>query len=70
MKKKKNLVITSLLARLTDFEVESKDNDFVDWCEELREELVYFGEEKSKKNNAYCEKCGCTELLCGHNKRS
>ena len=42
-RKKRDLVIVSLLSRLTDFQLQSNlDQSFMDWCEDLREYLVEF----------------------------
>jgi hypothetical protein len=65
-KRKMNLVVTSLLSRLTDFQLQSNDKFMEDYCEDLRECIVNF---ENKKVLDHCEKCGCNEFLCGHNKR-
>jgi hypothetical protein len=44
--KKKNLVMTSLLSRITDFQLQSQDAEFFDWIEDLRGALVDFSENK------------------------
>lgn len=40
---KLDLVISSLLSRLTDFELQTKDDEFMHRLEELRELIVKFG---------------------------
>ena len=39
-KTKKDLVISALLARLTHFQMHSQDDEFFNWCEEVREILA------------------------------
>jgi len=46
--KKKDLIITSILARITDFQLQSQDKELFDWVEELREYLCNFGGEDGK----------------------
>lgn len=46
---KKQIVITSILSRITDFQLQSNDDDFCDWIEDLRECIVKF-EERGNKN--------------------
>lgn len=41
-KDKYDLVIISILARITDFQLQSNDEKFNDWIEELREYIVNF----------------------------
>lgn len=49
---KMDLVITSILARITDFQLQSTDNDFFEQIEDLREYIVkYRPKPKPKKNN-------------------
>jgi len=66
LKSKKDLITNSMLSRLTDFQIETKDKVLENWCEDLRELIVNFEDNKILD---HCEKCGCNEFLCGHNKR-
>ena len=68
MKKNKNqMVIDKILNQLTKFQMHSQDMEFFNWCEDLRQSIVDFENNIVVKN--FCEKCGCNEFLCGHNKR-
>jgi hypothetical protein len=46
-KKKRDWVIQSLLARITDYQLQSQDEKFFNWCEDLRHAIVEF---KQKDN--------------------
>lgn len=68
--KKKDLITVTLLARITDFQLHSNDKELFNFGEELREVIVNFSEgAEIEKFSDTCRKCGCTEFLCGHNKR-
>ncbi|MCB0744618.1 MAG: hypothetical protein KDC67_11985 [Ignavibacteriae bacterium] len=68
MNKKEDLIVTALLARLTEFQLLSSDNDLFNFCEDIRDYISNYELNKDVKN--YCAKCGCNEFLCGHNKRT
>jgi hypothetical protein len=43
-RQKRQLVIDSCLSRMTEFQLQSQDMEFFEWVEELRELLVFVGE--------------------------
>lgn len=46
-KKKRKLVIDSLLIRLTDFELQTMNRELIDYCENLRQVIVDFNEREN-----------------------
>lgn len=67
-KEKKDLVISSVLSRITDFQLQSSDNELVNWIEGLREVITNYSDNALISD--ICQKCGCSEFLCGHNKKT
>lgn len=65
-KDKQNLIIQDILARITKYQLLSQDDNYFNWIEELRQHIVDFKEGNIISDT--CQKCGCTEFLCGHNK--
>jgi hypothetical protein len=64
---KKASLQTALLQRITDFQLQSIDVEFFNECENIRQFIVDYFDGNLPVST--CEKCGCNELLCGHNKR-
>ena len=51
MVKKVDLAVVTLLSRLTDFQLQSQDREYLDILEDLREHICNFNPEPKDKEN-------------------
>ena len=64
---KKQMIIQNVLSYITKFQLQSNDAELFNYIEDLRQSIVDFS--NGDLTSDTCDKCGCNEFLCGHNKR-